>query len=145
MKKKFKFSINGNQYEVQINHIENTEADVEVNGLKYKVILESNLQQASTPKLATSLPVTEIEQKPMPAKPKEENKGSGYIKTPLPGTIIDVFVRVGDTVKVGQRLAILEAMKMENNIESDRDGKVIEVRVSKNDIVAEGDILVVIE
>ncbi len=64
--------------------------------------------------------------------------------TPLPGTILDVFVNVGDAVKAGQTVVLLEAMKMENNIEADTDGTVKEVKVRKGDSVLEGDVLVVI-
>ena len=66
------------------------------------------------------------------------------IKTPLPGVILQVKCNVGDTVKRGQTLIILEAMKMENNINADRDGKIIEIKVHKGDSVLEGADLVVI-
>ena len=66
------------------------------------------------------------------------------VTTPLPGTILDVFVNVGDTVKEGQTVVLLEAMKMENNIEADCAGTVKEVKVRKGDSVLEGDVLVVI-
>ena len=64
--------------------------------------------------------------------------------TPLPGTILDVFVNVGDQVKVGQTVVLLEAMKMENNIEADTEGTVTAVNVRKGDSVLEGDVMVVI-
>jgi biotin carboxyl carrier protein len=66
------------------------------------------------------------------------------VTTPLPGTILDVFVNVGDQVKAGQRVVLLEAMKMENNIEADTDGTVTAVEVRKGDAVLEGQTLVVI-
>jgi biotin carboxyl carrier protein len=67
------------------------------------------------------------------------------IKTPLPGVIIDVKVNVGDMVKKGDTVVILEAMKMENNINADRDGKVVSIEVAKGDTVADGAALVVLE
>ena len=67
------------------------------------------------------------------------------IKTPLPGVIIDIKVNVGDTVTKGQTVVILEAMKMENNINSDKDGKVASIAVAKGDTVADGAVLVVLE
>ena len=67
------------------------------------------------------------------------------IKTPLPGVIIDVKVNVGDTVKKGDTVVVLEAMKMENNINADRDGKVASIAVKKGDTVADGAALVVLE
>ena len=66
------------------------------------------------------------------------------MSTPLPGTILDVFVNVGDQVKSGQTVVLLEAMKMENNIEADTDGTVTSVNVRKGDSVLEGDTLIVI-
>jgi biotin carboxyl carrier protein len=75
-----------------------------------------------------------------PAAPK----GTGSIKSPLPGVILDVYVREGDTVKIGQKLIMLEAMKMENNINADKEGRVASIKVSKGDSVMEGDILIVI-
>jgi biotin carboxyl carrier protein len=71
-------------------------------------------------------------------------KGTGSIKSPLPGVILEMFVREGDIVKMGQKLLMLEAMKMENNIEADKAGKVISIMKQKGDAVMEGDILIVI-
>ena len=70
--------------------------------------------------------------------------GVSAVRAPLPGTINDIKVTVGQAVKKGETLVILEAMKMENNIDSDRDGKVQEVKVQKGDTVMEGAILVTI-
>ena len=67
------------------------------------------------------------------------------IKTPLPGVIIDVKVNVGDTVAKGDTVVLLEAMKMENNINADRDGKVASIAVAKGDTVADGAVLIVLE
>jgi biotin carboxyl carrier protein len=66
------------------------------------------------------------------------------LKTPLPGTILDIVVAVGDTVKTGQKLIVLEAMKMENSIEAHRDGKIINIKVNRGDSVLEGDVLLTI-
>ena len=59
--------------------------------------------------------------------------------------ILDIKVAVDDAVKVGQRLMVLEAMKMENNVDSDKEGTVAEIRVGTGDSVLEGDVLIVIE
>ena len=85
----------------------------------------------------------------MPASSGNVQRTSGpasgsKVTTPLPGTILDVFVNVGDQVKAGQRVVLLEAMKMENNIEADTDGTVTAVEVRKGDAVLEGQTLVVI-
>ncbi|OFX74595.1 MAG: acetyl-CoA carboxylase biotin carboxyl carrier protein subunit [Bacteroidetes bacterium GWE2_29_8] len=144
--KKFKFNIHGNQYEVQIVNIEDNIAEVEVNGTSYQVEVDSSLQQTKTPKLVRTLAVPSTDSVPSTQKTSnpESPKGVGYIKTPLPGVLLDIFVRVGDVVKTGQKLAILEAMKMENNIDSDKDGKITEIRVQRGDSVLEGDVLFVI-
>jgi biotin carboxyl carrier protein len=71
-------------------------------------------------------------------------KGAGSIKSPLPGVILEVFVREGDMVKMGQKLLMLEAMKMENNIEADKAGKVVSILKHKGDNVMEGDVLIII-
>jgi biotin carboxyl carrier protein len=71
--------------------------------------------------------------------------GKNTIQSPLPGVILDIKCNVGDTVKKGQTLMILEAMKMENNILADGNGKIAEILVQKGDSVLEGANLVVIE
>ena len=70
--------------------------------------------------------------------------GVSAVRAPLPGTINDIKVTVGQAVKKGETVVVLEAMKMENNIDSDRDGKIQEVKVQKGDTVMEGAILVTI-
>ena len=67
------------------------------------------------------------------------------MKSPLPGVILDIKIKEGDTVKRGQTIIILEAMKMENNINANKDGKVAEIKVNKGDSVLEGTDLVIIE
>ena len=73
---------------------------------------------------------------PAPApvvKPAAPSTGKSGVKSPLPGVILDIKVNVGDTVKRGQTIIILEAMKMENNINADKDGKITAINVSKGD------------
>ncbi len=145
--KQFKFKINGNEYEVEVLGIEENIAEVEVNGTHYKVSVDRELKPIKTPKLVRPIEVPERDTTPSTAKTSNPNapKGSGNIKSPLPGTILDIFVKIGDNVKVGQNIIMLEAMKMENNIDSDKDGKIVDIKVHRGDSVMEGDILVVIE
>jgi biotin carboxyl carrier protein len=146
--KNFKFKIHGNQYEVNIISVEDNIAELEVNGTLYKVEVDKAIQQSKTPKLVRQPVVQSTDSHPTVAKTSAPSApkgvGAGYIKSPLPGVILDVFIKEGDTVKKGQKLLCLEAMKMENNIDSDKDGKVIKINANKGDSVMEGDILVTI-
>ncbi|MCC8188764.1 MAG: biotin/lipoyl-binding protein [Bacteroides sp.] len=135
--------MNGNNYTVTIGDIENNVAQVEVNGTPYKVELDSPLPAA--PKLVkkpAAAPRTETGA-PVVARPSGAKKDG--VKSPLPGVILDIKVKEGDEVKKGQTIIILEAMKMENNINAHKDGKIASVNVNKGDSVLEGTDLVIIE
>ena len=142
--KEYKYKINGNEYAVCINEVNDTTANVTVNGEEFKVEWEKPKEEKPVVK------VQPVAAKPAPAPaqaaaaPVAAAKGNA-IKTPRPGVIIDVKVNVGDDVKKGDTVVILEAMKMENNINADRDGKVVAVQVTKGDTVADGAVLVVLE
>jgi len=138
--KKYKFTINGMDYSVEINSVEDRTIEVDVNGTPYTVLLDKEVKQTKTPTLLRSVAVPSTDQG---AAIKAGTK-TGTIKSPLPGTIIDIFVKPGDTVTIGQRVLLLEAMKMENNIDSDKAGTVTEIKISKGDAVMEGDVLIVI-
>ena len=144
--KKFKFKINGNQYDAEIVSVEDNIAEVEINGTRYSIEVDKTMQPVKTPKLVRSLSVPSTDAHPSIAKTSSPSapKGAGTIKSPLPGVILELYVREGDSVKIGQRLLVLEAMKMENNIEADKAGKVISIAKNKGDSVMEGDILIVI-
>jgi len=144
--KKFKFKINGNQYNAEVISIEDNIAEVEINGIKYRVEVDKDMQPVKTPKLVRSVSVPSTDSHPAIAKTASPlgPKGAGTIKSPLPGVVLDLFVQVGDTVKIGQRVLILEAMKMENNIEADKAGTVVSIGKNKGDSVMEGDVLIVI-
>ncbi|MEL7586676.1 MAG: biotin/lipoyl-containing protein [Prolixibacteraceae bacterium] len=144
--KKFKFKINGTQYETEIINVEDNLVDIEVNGTSYQVEVEKDIKTSKTPKLVRPVAVPSTDSHPAAAKTASPSapKGAGNIKSPLPGVILDIFVREGDTVQRGQKLLMLEAMKMENNIEADKPGKVISILKSKGDAVMEGDVLIII-
>ncbi|AAQ66637.1 methylmalonyl-CoA decarboxylase, gamma subunit [Porphyromonas gingivalis W83] len=142
--KEYKYKINGNEYNVVINSIEDGLADIEVNGTPYKVEILTEKKKASKPAIkhptVTAAPVAAA-----PVAPAVSAGGQGTgVKSPLPGVILDVCVKVGDEVKVGQKVAVLEAMKMENNINADRDGKIVAVKVNKGDSILEGSDIVII-
>ena len=144
MKKEYKYTINGNEYEVAIGEIVENEAVVTVNGEEYKVAWE---------------PEAEPEKKVVVRKPAAESVDSGSadgessatvntnnaVKAPLPGVITSINVNVGDEVKAGDTLLVLEAMKMANNIEAEKEGKVTAICVKPGQTVMEDDALVVVE
>ncbi len=146
--KKFKFKINGNLYEVEILSIEGNMAEVEVNGSVYKVEVDKELQPVKTPKLVrpVSVPSTDtpkVEEHKI-IEPVVASSETKKILSPLPGIVLDIFVKAGDRISVGQRIAVLEAMKMENNIESDMEGVIVEVPVNKGDSIMQGDVIAVV-
>ncbi len=143
--KEFKFKINGNDYNVSITNIEGNIAELEVNGTPYKVEIDKELKQTKTPKLVRPAAVPSTDAHPTVVKTQSPGVATtGSIKSPLPGVILDVHIKVGDMVKRGQKILVLEAMKMENNIDSDKEGRVVEVKAKKGDNVLEGDVLVII-
>jgi biotin carboxyl carrier protein len=146
MMKKYKFTINGNQYETEIQNIDDNIAEIEVNGTLYKVEVERGMKTVKTPKLvrSTVAPSTDIQPSIAKTSSPSAPKGTGTIKSPLPGVILDIFVKEGDVVTIGQKLLMLEAMKMENNIEADQPGKIISISKKKGDSVMEGDVLIII-
>ncbi|MDR1006408.1 MAG: biotin/lipoyl-binding protein [Bacteroidales bacterium] len=141
--KSYKLKINGTSYEVNINNVDGNMVDVSLNGTPYKIEVDREIKQTKTPKLVRPVAVPSTDVTPNTAK-TSANVGGSTIKSPLPGTILDVYVNVGDKVSVGQKLVMLEAMKMENQIDSDVSGTVKECKVRKSDSVMEGDILLII-
>ena len=145
--KEYKFKINGNDYNVAINSTNGKLADVTVNGVSYQVEMENAMpaapvQSAPAQKAAPQAPVQAAAPAPAPAaKPSGEGKP---VTSPLPGVIIEVSVKEGDTVAAGQKVAVLEAMKMENEIQADRAGVVTKINVSKGDSILEGAAIVTI-
>lgn len=145
--KNYKFKINGNKYNVDIIDIEDNIAKIEVNGSPYEVEMqvEKFVQQPKAVVKLTPPPAPKAGNAgaKVPNPPASPSGGS-KLKSPLPGVILDVFVKVGDHVKPGDHIVLLEAMKMENNIDADKEGVVKEVNVQRNDSVMEGDVLIVI-
>lgn len=141
--KSFKYTINGNVYKVHINSVVEDIAEVEVNGTPYKVQMEKPAKkQVVTIKRPAQAPTTSTGD-PIVTRPVATTS-QGAVKSPLPGVILEVKCKIGDTVKRGQTIIILEAMKMENNINADRDGEIKEIKVNKGDSVLENAELVVI-
>ena len=141
--KSFKYTINGNVYKVHINSVVDDIAEVEVNGIPYSVKMEKPAKKQIVPLKRPAQAPTTPAGEPVVSRPAA-SIAAGAVKSPLPGVILSVDCKVGDTVKRGQKILVLEAMKMENNINADRDGKIVEIKVNKGDSVLEGADLVVI-
>ncbi len=133
----YKFKINGNEYNVEINSVEGNIADVTVNGASYKVEMDTPV--APAPAAAPATPATSAPAPAPASAPAAAPAGPGKVITsPLPGVIIEVSVKEGQAVKAGQKVAVIEAMKMENEIQASCDGTVTAVLVNKGDSVLEG-------
>lgn len=152
--KDYSLKINGHNYDVQIDDVNETSTTtrVIVNGTTYEVEIAgaksavSRPQVASAPREANSAQITPATAAPTPRlSGAAAAQGGSAVKCPLPGTVLAVKVSVGDKVAAGQTLVVLEAMKMENNIDADRAGVVKQILVQQGATVMEGDSLIVIE
>lgn len=138
--KSYKFRINGNEYNVDINSVEGNIADVTVNGASYQVEMENApapVQKPAQAPAAAVAPASSATTTPAPKAAVPAGAGKP-VTSPLPGVIIEVSVKEGQTVKAGQKVAVLEAMKMENEIQAPADGTVTAILVNKGDSVLEG-------
>lgn len=142
--KEYKYTINGNKYEISIEGIEDNIAKVLVNGEEYKVEMEKEPEPEK--KKVVVKPVT-----PQPAHAASSASASpkananNAVKAPLPGVIVEVKVAVGDKVNIGDTVVVLEAMKMANNLDTEKAGTVTAVLVQPGESVMEDTPLVVIE
>ena len=125
--KEYKYKVNGVDYTVNINSVEGNMANVTVNGVSYNIEME---KPVAAPKATPA--------------PKAAPAPAAAPKAPLPGVIKDIKVAVGDQVKEGQVVLILEAMKMENEINAECDGTITAISVNKDDSVLEGTVLLTI-
>lgn len=142
--KEYKYTINGNKYEVAINSINDNIANVVVNGEEYEVQMEKEPEPVK--KKVAVRPVAQPEAETASA-PTSTNKVdlNNAVKSPLPGVITEIKVKVGDEVKAGDTVVVLEAMKMANNLDAEKSGKVTAVLVKEGESVMEDTPLVVIE
>jgi len=138
---KYKIKIKGAEYEVQIHKVDGNMAYLTVNDVEYEVEVE---RLAVNPTRMGDQPVKTIPAETATVKPTY-NQPVYELKSPLPGTILDISVKEGDNVKEGQILLVLEAMKMENNIQAERNGVVEKILRAKGDAVMEGDVLLIIK
>ena len=137
MIKKFRITVNGETFEVE----------VEETGAEGSVVSQPVARTTAPVAPAPRAAAAPAPRAAAPAAPRPASggaAGAGSVTAPMPGTILDVKVSVGDQVKAGQTVVILEAMKMENEIGAPQDGTVKEVRVQKGAAVNPGDVLVTI-
>ena len=152
--KEYKYTINGNVYNVVVGEVTGQSVPVSVNGTPYLVELGEHPQQTQ----GTTAPQHAAPAKPAPAKqpqaetepqaetqPKAAPKGGTPVKAPLPGVITAIEVEVGQQVNEGDTVVVLEAMKMANNLATEKSGKVAAICVKQGQSVMEDDVLVVIE
>lgn len=141
----YKIKINGNEYVVAIKDTDGEKAVVSVNGSEYNIEMEKKIGAKPVQKIAQpTVPVNAAPAAPKAAAPRPAAGAGAGVTSPLPGVILEVYVKEGDVVKAGQKVVMLEAMKMENIIEAEQDGTVSKVNVSKGHNVLEGDVLITI-
>ena len=141
--KKFKFTISGKQYEVEVQSFENDKAQVVVNGTQYEVDVEREKEEVKP--VVAPRPAAPKAAAPAAAAPAAGGNVDGFkAVAPLPGTIMQIYVNVGDEVKRGDKILMYEAMKMENNFLAEVDGVIKDIKVRVGDNVLQGAVLVVI-
>ena len=150
---KYQYKVQGVDYEVEIEEVEGNIAKVNVNGIPFEVELQKPINaakhpQLSKPKVEAPKPVAAaapVEAAPAAAPQPADPAGAGSpIKAPLPGTITEIKVQQGQQVNVGDVVLVLEAMKMQNNIEAEYAGTVTSITVKAGDTVMEGAVLLTI-
>ena len=148
--KQYKYKVNGAQYDVTINEIQGQLAKVVVNGIPFDVEMQnSQLSEDNLPDVTTTAAPSAAPAAPVATAPATETAPSGAgegtpVKAPLPGVVTKINVSVGQQVKKGENVLVLEAMKMENNITAEADGTVSGIAVKAGDSVLEGAVLLTI-
>ena len=147
---KYQYKVKGVDYEVEIAEVEGNIAKVNVNGIPFEVEMQKPINAAKHPTMSApkvvapvAAPAAPAASPAAPAAPAAAGAGNS-VKAPLPGTITEIKVQVGQQVSVGDTLLVLEAMKMQNNIESDFAGQVTAIVVKPGDTVMEGAVLLTI-
>jgi len=135
--KNFKFRIHENNYIVKIISHEEDIIELEVNGTSYSVKMKEGMAITKTPTLV-------LAKSRKPIEPFKVNPSSGKTKilAPIPGIIMSIDIKVGDTIKIGDRLLVLEAMKMENNITSEQAGTVSAIHVKAGQQVLQSELMI---
>ena len=153
---KYQYTVKGVDYEVEIQDIEGNIANVTVNGIPFEVEMKQPVKAGKQKvKLSEERRVKSEESNSSSSatnassatttQPAAAAASGKPVVAPLPGTINEIKVKVGDKVNAGDTVVILEAMKMQNNIEAETSGTITGINVNKGDAVMEGDTLVTIK
>ncbi len=163
--RKYEVSINNKQYSVVVKKYTGNDAELEINGKPYSVKLDApisangaqlnpNPAQNQVPPVGNSVPISQAQAQPTPVPqsqavpspaPLASPQGGQVIRAPIPGSILEIKVKVGDPVKDGQTVFKMEAMKMENDINASGSGVVKAIKVAVGDAVNQGQELMIIE
>ena len=147
---KYQYKVQGVDYEVEIEEVEGNIAKVNVNGIPFEVEMQKPINAAkhptmARPKIEAPKPAVAAPQPAAaPAQPAAAAGAGNPVKAPLPGTVTEIKVQVGQQVNVGDIVLVLEAMKMQNNIEAEYAGSVTSVVVKPGETVMEGAVLLTI-
>ncbi len=135
--KDYSFKINGNLYQVNVHKVEQQLAEVEVNGTRYQIELVEQAPAPKTPKLVRG-------KTPAPSKQAQRlsSRKVANVLAPLPGTITELKVKEGDSIKRDQVLLLMEAMKMENQVLAESEGEVKSIKVTEGENVLQGQVLI---
>lgn len=145
--KKYKFTINGINYNVEIKEVEGDTAKVELNGTTYSVKLNQEIKTSKTPVLKRNKVQKVKGERKEKMQPVSQSKkpSAKTIKAPLPGNVVKILVNEGDSFKADETIMVLESMKMENNVLAEKDGTVTKILVAPGDAVLQDAVLFEIE
>ncbi len=149
---KYQYKVQGVDYEVEIEEVEGNIAKVNVNGIPFEVEMQKPINAAKHPTIArpkveapkAAAPTPVPAAAPAPAQAAAPAGAGNPIKAPLPGTVTDIKVSIGQQVSVGDIVLVLEAMKMQNNIEAEYAGTITSIAVKPGETVMEGTVLLTI-
>ncbi len=142
MSKKITVKVNGNPYEVEVGDVSASPVSVSVNGKDYSIEFDDVQSVASPVKAGPVAAPVSVKTAPVPAATAAPAEGADVLTAPMPGTILDITVKPGDSVSAGQTICALEAMKMKNMIKSPRAGKVASVEVTAGQKVPFGAVII---
>lgn len=137
---KYKVTLNGKVFVVKVH-----EGEAEVLD-EYEVGMAAPaVKAAPAPAVKAEEPAAEAKEEKKEEPAKSAVQGSGNpVKSPLPGSVVEIKVKVGDSVKVGDAILVIEAMKMENEILADTEGTITSIMVDRGQFVNNGDVLLTI-